>query len=51
MIWVFEVTDKSGRKIHLSNERLSPILKHKEMSNRAEDIKEVLRNPDVMTMF
>ena len=48
---IFEIADKSERKIHLSKERLSHILKHKEMSKKIEDIKEVLKNPDVITTF
>lgn len=47
---VFEIVDKSGRKIHLSKERwkhiTSPISLHAYMTNYLEEIKETLENPD-----
>lgn len=43
---IFEVTDKTGRIIHLTKERLSHILEHKGMDKYKEDIKNTLMNPD-----
>ena len=51
MAWIFEVVDKSGRKIHLSKERLLHIQKHPEMSSQIEQIKETLESPTVITEF
>ena len=51
MTWIFEIEDKSGRKIHLSNERWSHIQKHPDMSGQIEQIKETLTNPDKITEF
>ncbi|MFH1917503.1 MAG: PBECR2 nuclease fold domain-containing protein [Nanoarchaeota archaeon] len=46
MDYVFEINDKSGRRIHLSKERWSHItIKHKDMSDKLEDIKKTLINP------
>ena len=46
MEFVFEVTEKTGRKIHLSRERWRHITtKHPNMSNKLEEIKEALINP------
>ena len=46
MAWIFEIKDKSGRKIHLSDERWKHITKeHSVLANRMEDIKDVLSNP------
>ena len=43
---VFEVNDKSGRKIHLSNERWAHInQEHPEVAPYLEDIKDTLTNP------
>ena len=42
---VFEIIDKTKRKIYLTHERLSHILEHKEMTNYIEEIKETLINP------
>ena len=44
---VFEVKDKSGRKIYLTDERWKHILKHPEMQDKLaiERIKESLLNP------
>jgi len=48
---IFEVTDKTGRKIHLSKERWSHILKHPSMSNQIENIKITLQNPTTIRHF
>lgn len=43
---IFEVNNKSGRKIHLSNERWAHInQEHPEIAPHLEDIKDALINP------
>ncbi len=43
---IFEVNEKSGRKIHLSNERWAHInQEHPEVAPYLEDIKDALTNP------
>jgi hypothetical protein len=44
--WTFELRDKTGRHIHLSEERWNHILLHPEMTNQLEPIKETLMQPD-----
>ena len=51
MVWIFEIVDKSERRIHLSRERWFHIQKHPEMVNQIEQIKETLTNPDKITEF
>lgn len=51
MILIFEIEDKSGRKIHLSKERWSHIQKHPEMVSKIEHIKETLKYPDAIKEF
>ncbi len=51
MPYIFEITDKSGRKIHLSHERWRHIQKHPKMSNQLEQIKETLENPNIIQDF
>ena len=42
----FEIKDKTGRKIHLSDERWNHIVtEHPELANKIEEIKEILLNP------
>ncbi len=48
MVWITEITDTSGRRIHLSKERWSHILKHPEMANQIEQIRETLERPDTI---
>ncbi|MAE42382.1 hypothetical protein CMO93_01310 [Candidatus Woesearchaeota archaeon] len=48
---IFQIKDKSGRKIHLSKERWSHIQKHPDMSDKIEQIKETLTNPATITEF
>lgn len=49
MSFVFEVTDKTGRKIHLTKERWSHItIKHPDMANKLEEIKEALIKPTLI---
>ena len=45
MEFVFEVTDKTGRKIHLSKERLKHIQRHPHMQDSIENLKLTLTNP------
>mgnify|MGYP001613027425 FL=1 len=46
MAWIFEVEDKSGRKIHLSNERWKHIAaEHPKLSDKIENIKDTLLYP------
>ena len=49
MARVLETKDKSGRIIYLTGERWIHILKHAEMSNQIEQIKDVLLHPDKIT--
>ncbi len=43
---VFEIKDKTGRKIHLSEERWKHItIIHSEMNNYLEEIKQAIENP------
>lgn len=41
----FEVTDKTRRKIRLTDRQFEHILAHKGMENHMEEIKDTLRNP------
>ena len=46
MAWIFEVEDKSGRKIHLSGERWKHLnQEHPEVAPYMEAIKDALINP------
>lgn len=45
MDYIFEVTDKNGKKVHLTKERLKHIQKHPHMHEPIEKIKEALKNP------
>lgn len=46
MALIFEVEDKSGRRIHLSNERWTHInQEHPEVAPYLEDIKDTLKTP------
>jgi len=46
--YVFEVIDKTRRKIHLSQERWRHILKHRQMSQKLEAIQKTLMNPTLI---
>ena len=47
MNYVFEIIDKTGRKIHLSKERWKHILGHSDVNiNHLEDIKSALVSPN-----
>ena len=46
MTYIFQTTEKSGRKIHLSKERWTHInQEHPEVSNYLEEINETLKSP------
>lgn len=51
MVWIFEIKDASGRRIHLSKERWSHIQKHPEMTNKIEQIQETLQYPEIIVEF
>jgi hypothetical protein len=52
MAWIFEVEDKSGRKIYLSDERWAHLNQdHPEVAPYLEDIKEMLKNPLKITDY
>ncbi len=46
---IFKTKDKSGRNIYLTDERWKHILKHPEMANQLEQIKDTLLHPDTIT--
>jgi hypothetical protein len=46
MTYTFETIDKTGRKIHLSNERLTHItITHNEITNYLDELKRTIENP------
>lgn len=51
---IFEVIDKTGRKIYLTKERWTHITSqqspHAYMTNHLEDLKQTIMNPDKMIM-
>jgi len=52
MTWIFEVKDKSGRKVHLSDERWKHLnQEHPEVAPYLEEIKETLKNPVKITEY
>lgn len=51
MNYVFEIVDKLGIKIHLSNERWKHIQKHPKMNEQLENIKSILQNPITIRYF
>jgi len=48
---VFVIGDKQGKKVHLSKERYKHILKHPNMYNQIENIKETLQNPTTIRYY
>ena len=42
---IFEITDKTGRKIRLTNRQFEHVICHKGMENYIEEIKDTLKNP------
>lgn len=51
-MWIIEVTDKSNRRIHLSQERWKHIHKHPELTVQfLERMKETLTKPDKIIQF
>ena len=52
MAWIFEVEDKSGRKIHLSDERWKHLnQEHPEVAPYLEELKDILKNPLKITDY
>ncbi len=49
MVRIFEIKDKSGRNIYLTDERWNHILKHPEMANQLQQIEDTLLLPDKIT--
>ena len=45
MDYIFEILDKKGRKVLLSQENWKHILRHKGMEQHLEDIKRAISNP------
>ena len=45
MDYVFELTDKRGKKIHLTKERWKHILEHQELTNYLDEIKKTIESP------
>lgn len=46
MSWIFDIKDKSGRTVHLSDERWKHIVnEHPELASYCEEIKLTLTNP------
>ena len=48
MVYIFEITDKIGRKVHLTKERLKHIQKHPYMQDSIENIKDALKDPSTI---
>ena len=48
MNYIFEVIDKSGRRIHLSRERWKHILRHKGIEQYLFQIRDTLIKPDLI---
>ena len=46
---ILEIKDKTGRKIYLTDERWTHILKHPEMANQLGRIEETLMHPNKIT--
>ena len=42
---IFEIIDKTGRKIRLTKKQFRHVICHKGMENHLEEIKETLKNP------
>ncbi|MEK6825999.1 MAG: PBECR2 nuclease fold domain-containing protein [Nanoarchaeota archaeon] len=48
---VFEITDKTGRRISLSDKARRHILKHPHMHDQIESIQDTLKNPMTIRYF
>jgi len=48
---IFEISDKSGRKIHLSKERWKHIMTHPKMHEELENIKTAIQNPTTIRYY
>ena len=52
MTFIFEIVDKTGRKIHLSKERLKHITQeHPEISSYINDFESILKNPTKIVSY
>ncbi|MDP1695146.1 MAG: hypothetical protein Q8L34_06415 [Candidatus Woesearchaeota archaeon] len=51
MVFIFELIDCTGRKIHLTDERYKHIIRHLDMQNKLEDIQQTLVRPLKITHF
>ena len=51
MTHVFECTDKTGRRIHLSHERWRHIQEHPGMADALPYLERLLQTPDVVSQF
>ncbi|MEK6819772.1 MAG: PBECR2 nuclease fold domain-containing protein [Nanoarchaeota archaeon] len=51
MDYIFEIIDKSGRRIHLSKERWKHIIKKHPEVEEYELIKETIEKPDKITQY
>jgi hypothetical protein len=47
-VWVLEVRDRSGRRVHLTRERWAHILEHPEMAGALERIRETIERPQAV---
>ena len=48
MDFIFEITDKTGRKIHLSKERWNHISQEHPETREPEEIEKILINPEII---
>ena len=48
MDFIFEITDKTGRKIHLSKERWNHISQEHPEIREPEEIEKILINPEII---
>ena len=51
MDYVFEILDKTGKKIHLTKERWKHISKHPHMYDQLENIKVTIRNTTTIRYY
>ncbi len=51
MQYLFEITDKTGKKIHLSKERWNHIRKKHPEVEEAEEVEQTIRNPDKIERY
>jgi len=51
MTKILEIIDKTKRKIYITNERYKHILRHPEMQNKIEEIKDTIQKPLKITDY